>query len=967
MRFWPKFAAVAAACLAAASAAALAATERAGSSAVARPAVSKISPATAATGQRIIVSGWRFMSGKHRNSVVFLGRRGQRDDVSVRATTATARKIALRAPSGAPSGRVQVVNRLGKSAPSKRAVTFDDDRDGLSNEREGRLGTNPLNRDTDGDGVLDGDDGDPLHAPGGAPAPDPGPVTPAVCPAIAVAGPGAGPASSFTGLENVIGEGRALISHSAQASWQRYCLYRKRRSQPDSDYQLVGSETDADKAIRDGQRPNKSEDYIFRTDAVTASGVVAGSNTVGARGAGGVGNADGWSDINQTCIGCGGASVQGGVLRASARGTGTTGPAVGQTVVYKQRFALQDTPTQTDEWVTRVLTPLSPSATGSYVSASLTMSEEHPAVARDDGVGTVADVTRSSSDKPFINLELRAQQDGELRVIVRDSNTVTPLEYTNGANHDLRADFGVIGNAYLVLSAKPNGKYTAGVSLPSGDNVDVAVDRAMPGGMTNGWLSLRTEQSSEEAPQSNVSFQEAWVTVGGNTVFSDDFGGVNGPIQAPVGFTAQQVAGNGAAGVTGDLNSPSAIEFAPGGDMFIAERGGRIFRRPAAGGALDEVLDIRGDIVSMPFADQGLLGFALDPGFVGDGGTNDWAYIYYTVEPNPSDPDNTVRTVARVQRVKFNGTDFVNGTRETLVGTAGVPPGTSDTCPPATTSDCLPSDAYTHTAGGLEFGVDGKLWISVPDGADPDPGSGDPLARRVQNPNSLAGKLLRVEPATGKAVASNPGYTDDASSRTPVARTWVRGFRNPFRIAQRPGGTNAWYLTDVGWDTWEEVNAVPNTAGTFNYGWPCFEGPERKTQINYITDECQDEGLFTNHNAVHYYASSPSDHAVIGGGFYTGSSWPAPWKPAAGHAAFYYSDYPTGEVYRLETDADDVKVGNVETFAAGFTGPVEVTEGPADLTAPGNGEKAIYVVNIGDVRNPSATDGKVWRITQASP
>ena len=140
-----------------------------------------------------------------------------------------------------------------------------------------------------------------------------------------------------------------------------------------------------------------------------------------------------------------------------------------------------------------------------------------------------------------------------------------------------------------------------------------------------------------------------------------------------MGFKAEQVAGDGAPGVAGDLNSPSAIEFAPDGDMFIAERGGRIWRRPVAGGALDEVLDIRNDIVSMPFADQGLLGLALDPLFVGDGGLNDWAYIYYTVEPNPGDPDNTVRTVARVQRIKFNGTDFVTATRDTLVGADPVP------------------------------------------------------------------------------------------------------------------------------------------------------------------------------------------------------------------------------------------------------------------------------------------------------
>ena len=37
-------------------------------------------------------------------------------------------------------------------------------------------------------------------------------------------------------------------------------------------------------------------------------------------------------------------------------------------------------------------------------------------------------------------------------------------------------------------------------------------------------------------------------------------------------------------------------------------------------GAISQVLDISGDVNAPVFVDQGLLGFALDPGFVGDGG-----------------------------------------------------------------------------------------------------------------------------------------------------------------------------------------------------------------------------------------------------------------------------------------------------------------------------------------------------------
>ena len=98
--------------------------------------------------------------------------------------------------------------------------------------------------------------------------------------------------------------------------------------------------------------------------------------------------------------------------------------------------------------------------------------------------------------------------------------------------------------------------------------------------------------------------------------------------------------------------------------------------------------------------DQGLLGFALDPGFVGNGGVNDYGYFSYSEAGAGRD-----RTVSRVERIQWNGTAFDPATRTVLVGTDDPAPGTGDSCPPATTSDCLPSDAYTHSAGGLASAV----------------------------------------------------------------------------------------------------------------------------------------------------------------------------------------------------------------------------------------------------------------------
>jgi glucose/arabinose dehydrogenase len=914
----------------------------------ARPVVSKITPSTAATRQRITLRGRHFVRGLRRNRVVFLGGRGRRDDVSVRATRARGGKLMLRPTRRARSGRVQVVNRFGSSRPSRARITFDDDRDGLSNERERKLGTNPRKRDTDGDGLPDGSDPAPLTPQpgggggnggggGGGPAPPP-----ADCPAAAVAGPGPGPASSFAGIENVIQEGRSLIAHDAYtaAPVGAYCLYRKRRGDPDAAYQSVGRDTGAGAGtIRDGQRPFKTEDYVYRTDAVTSAGVVAGSNTVEARGAGSIANVDGWAQLNQTCTGCGSAAVQTGALKAASSGAGVAGPPVGQVAVYERRLDFEPTPGA--EWVARVLTPQTPSAPGTYASANLTMSDEHPATAR--GSGTVADVT--DSGRPFINVELRAGSDGELRAILTDSNG--SVTYPT----DLRS-FGVVDNTYLVVQPLAGGKYEARFKTnvnPGGTDIVIATGRDVPSGMASAWLSLRNEVSSEEAAEHDARFDEVFVTGQTQGELDESFGGVALNIQVPTGFDAQPVA-------TG-LTAPTAIEFAPGGDMFIAERQGVVKVRDAGTGAIGQVLDIRASVNAPVFVDQGLLGFALDPGFDGDGDADDFAYLSYTQQQ----PNDATRTVSRVERVHWNGSVFDPATRTILVGADDPAPGSGDTCPPATTSDCLPSDAYTHSAGGLAFGDDGMLWISVPDGASPEgpqTGGKDPLALRAQNDNSLAGKLLRVDPATGDGVPGNPSFSA-GDPDSPASRTWVKGFRNPFRLAQRPDGTRAFYLTDVGWGAWEEANVIPavTAPSSRNYGWPCREG-------DFATSYAGDPGcagVSGFHDPLFAYDSSGVDHAIVGSAFYTGGAWPAPWTPPAGGAAFFYSDYPSGEITRLETDAADAMT-DLDVFASGFSGPVDISEGPADFAAPA-GATALYVVNIGDVGDLSATDGRVWRIT----
>ena len=133
---------------------------------------------------------------------------------------------------------------------------------------------------------------------------------------------------------------------------------------------------------------------------------------------------------------------------------------------------------------------------------------------------------------------------------------------------DLRT-FGVIDNTYLIVRPQPGGMYRVSFRTnmnPGNEEIDVGPDRPIPGGMTSAWLSLRAEVSNEESAEHDARFDEAFVTGQPSEDLNENFGGTAVGIQVPTGFDATQVA-------TG-LTAPTAIEFAPNGDMFIAERGG---------------------------------------------------------------------------------------------------------------------------------------------------------------------------------------------------------------------------------------------------------------------------------------------------------------------------------------------------------------------------------------------------------
>lgn len=109
--------------------------------------------------------------------------------------------------------------------------------------------------------------------------------------------------------------------------------------------------------------------------------------------------------------------------------------------------------------------------------------------------------------------------------------------------------------------------------------------------------------------------------------------------------------------------------------------------------------------------------------------------------------------------------------------------------------------ATTHNGGRIAFGPDDRLYITTGDADQRD---------SAQDPESLAGKILRIDPDDGSVPADNP---------FPDSPVFSLGHRNPQGIAWDAEGTM--YSTEFGQSTWDELNII--TAGG-NYGWPVVEG-----------------------------------------------------------------------------------------------------------------------------------------------
>ena len=296
------------------------------------------------------------------------------------------------------------------------------------------------------------------------------------------------------------------------------------------------------------------------------------------------------------------------------------------------------------------------------------------------------------------------------------------------------------------------------------------------------------------------------------------------PIPQPIPATGEIVS---LSTVATGLTAPNWGTSAPGlpGHLFVTDQPGTLWSIDLATGAKTAVLDVSGQITSLgifgagSFDERGLLGVAFHPNYA----TNGLLYTY-TSEPVSGTADFSTMPVATAANhhsviTEWNVPDPANPSSAVNL---------------ASERELMRIDEpqFNHNAGALNFGPDGRLYISLGDGGGADDVDGPTFfggpivghgSGNGQDPSNVLGTILRIDPTGSNS--SNGQYGIPADNPFVgvggfVDEIYAYGFRNPFRFSFDQAG-GAMYIADVGQNDIEEIDI--GTSGG-NYGWNQKEG-----------------------------------------------------------------------------------------------------------------------------------------------
>ena len=260
------------------------------------------------------------------------------------------------------------------------------------------------------------------------------------------------------------------------------------------------------------------------------------------------------------------------------------------------------------------------------------------------------------------------------------------------------------------------------------------------------------------------------------------------------------------------LYEPMELEILPNRDILFIERRGTLKVFDPENDSLMTVAEFPVHTVH----EDGLLGLALDPNY----SDNHWIYLFYSPEGEEAKQ--------HVSRFVYQDRNLDKDSEKVLLEI------------PTQREECC------HSAGSLEFGPNGNLFISTGDNTNPHESDGyspsderegrSPFDAQKSSANTqdLRGKVLRIKPQDDGTYSIPEGNLFSKDGKEGRPEIYVMGCRNPYRISIDKA-TGYLYWGDVGPDAGEdstqrgpaghdEVNQAKK-AGFF--GWPYFIGDNK--------------------------------------------------------------------------------------------------------------------------------------------
>lgn len=364
--------------------------------------------------------------------------------------------------------------------------------------------------------------------------------------------------------------------------------------------------------------------------------------------------------------------------------------------------------------------------------------------------------------------------------------------------------------------------------------------------------------------------------------------------------------------IASGLASPTAMEFAPDGRLFVAQQNGQLRVLSNANPPVLLTTPFLSVTVSSS-GERGLLGIAFDPAFA----SNRFLYVYYTA---------TTPTIHnRVSRFTASAADpnvVMSGSEVVILELNDL------------------SSATNHNGGSIHFGPDGKLYVAVGENAN---------RSNAQTLGNLLGKVLRIN-ADGSIPSDNPFFNQATGTNRAI---WALGLRNPFNFSFQPG-TGRMLLNDVGEVTWEEIN--DGIAGS-NYGWPMTEGPTTQAGVRaplfaYQHGSTSTTGCAITGSAFYNPTTVQFPSSFVGRYFFADfcSGWIRSFNPSDGTASGFATGLSSVVDIKVKSDGSlfylqrgGSPAGQVHRVRFAQSQPPTITQQPANLTVAA-GQQATFTV-----------------------